>query len=230
MMKVGKIISRILVSIAVMLTAVYQSGAATTYTVGVSGNYTTIAAAEAVCVDGDTIDILDAVHTENNITVNVSVTIKGQGAGQTTVQAAATRGTAGSPIFNIPDIGTPVITFQDMTLKHGDATYGGAISVAYGTDVTLTVERCVFRDNDASITGGGILYGAGSAGEGLVTITDSLFVGNNAVTAGAAYIEVDAVSVKNSTFSGNVATSEIAGIYVGITGSATSLVYNCTFV
>ncbi|MCK5528781.1 MAG: hypothetical protein KAI74_03800, partial [Kiritimatiellae bacterium] len=95
----------------------------TTYTVGASGaDYTTIVAAEAACVDGDTIEIIDAVHTESNITVDVNITIKGQGADQTTVQAAATRGTAGEEIFYIPNIGTPVVTFQDMTLKHGDAS------------------------------------------------------------------------------------------------------------
>ncbi|MCK5528587.1 MAG: hypothetical protein KAI74_02795, partial [Kiritimatiellae bacterium] len=237
-MKNDRLISRILISITVVLTATLQLGAATTYTVGASGaSNTTIAAAMAVCVDGDTIEIIDAVHTESNITINVDVTIKGQGADQTTVQAAATRGTAGESIFSIS--GDRTVSFQDLTLKHGDGgTYGGAIHLAIWADITLTVERCSFEDNNAQ-RGAGILYLDADLGEGAVTILDSTFSGNIATNAslasgGAIFVgSIDNVFIRNSTFSGNEIYHSGYWVYggaVSVTPVVSGQVQNCSFV
>jgi hypothetical protein len=73
--------------------AVPSRGYAATRTVCVSGcKYTTIAAAIAAAKANDTISILDAVHTESNITVDRNLTIQGKGAAKTAVDGGLKTG------------------------------------------------------------------------------------------------------------------------------------------
>ncbi len=77
---------------------------AATITVCATGcDFTTIAAAVADpgTMDGDVIDIQDAVHTEAGIVVRKSLTFQGQGQTATIVQAHASPSTALDQIFII---------------------------------------------------------------------------------------------------------------------------------
>jgi pectin methylesterase-like acyl-CoA thioesterase len=102
----------LLVSFAFGLAAP-SSGYAAVRTVCASGcKYTTIAAAIAAAKAGDTISILDAVHTESNITVDRNLTIQGRGAAKTAVDGAA-NGT----VFTV---GSGVTApFQNLTIRNG---------------------------------------------------------------------------------------------------------------
>jgi len=215
---------------------------ATTYTVdaGGGGDYTTIAAAVAAASSGDTISIVSAgAHTENSITIsNKDLTIAGLGANQTIVQAAATRDTAGAGIFTLKNSAT--VTFQDMTLRHGDAVSGSAIYIPKWNDVHLTVERCAFVDNDASaggyLGGGAIYHGDANAGKGDLTISDCTFSGNNVADGGGAAVLAGSLAttiIRNSTFSDNAALHDQSWLYGGVVSMGpdiTGLVQNCTFV
>ena len=233
-------------SVAVLVALLVMAGPAraTTYTVDKDGggDYTTIAAAIGAASSGDTISIISAgAHTENSITIsNKNLTITGQGANVTTVQAAATRGTAGARIFTLTN--TATVTFQDMTLRHGDAGAGSVMYTGRWKNVHLTVERCALVDNDASgagtydFGGAAIYHGNANAGQGDLTIIDSTFSGNNVADGkGAAVLaeSLDTTIIRNSTFSNNSALHTAGWLYGGAVSmgpSITGLVQNCTFV
>ena len=73
------------------------------------------------------------------------------------------------------------LTLKHLTLANGLAGGGGAISAASGT--TLNVDACTFANNKASVWGGAILvFGSFPIG---ITITNSVFVGNQVDATGA---------------------------------------------
>lgn len=217
------------------------SQAVTIWTVdaGGGGDFTTIAAAVGAAVDGDTIDILSNI-TENNITIsNKDLTIRGQGANVTTVQAAAARGTAGQRIFKLT--GTATMTFQDLTLKHGDATTGGiwadggAIGIGRWQNINLAIERVAFVDNDASSDGGGISHARQTSDAMSLTIVDSTFSGNRAADGIGAAVHAEELgtgTIRNSTFSDNTSLHSGYWLYGGAVSMvpASGLVQNSTFV
>src|SRR6516162_8699572 len=114
-------------------------GYAAVRTVCASGcKYTTIAAAIVAAKANDTISILDAVHTESNITVDRNLTIQGKGAAKTAVDGGAQNGTVGT-VFTV-DAGVTA-TFQNLTIRNGyTAQSGGGI----WNEGTLTVSNSTF--------------------------------------------------------------------------------------
>ncbi len=135
----------------------------TTYTVGVSGDFLTIQEAidASSVTNGDIISVTDAVHTEVNILVNKNLTIVGQGADVTTVQAAASTDLATNRVFYISEGISAVI--EDITITHGKgSSYGGGIFNAGN----LLINRCIITDNKVntsteSLEGGGGLFNSG---------------------------------------------------------------------
>lgn len=114
---------------------------AATLTVCASGcNYTTIQAAVNAATEGDTVSILDAVHTEANINVNKSLAIQGQGS--TIVQAAAAPNTAYNRVFTIA-VGATV-TLRNLTVRHGYAAGDGGGIWNRGN---LYLNNATVRDN-----------------------------------------------------------------------------------
>jgi hypothetical protein len=140
-------------------------------------DFTTIQAAidDAGTTTGDTITVTDATHTEMGITVDKDVTIQGQGAGSTTVQAHAVAGSATDRVFLIAEGAT--VTVKDMTIRHGQPTVcpqsgGGIMNLG-----TLTLEDSIVSRNTAS-SGGGIMN------DGTLTITNSAVSHNTADGSG----------------------------------------------
>lgn len=121
---------------------------------------------------GSVIYVTDAVHTEAGVVVNKDVTLRGRSADQTTVQAHERAGQARDRVFFIPE-GVSV-TIEEMTIRHGypraDIRSGGAIE----NRGTLTVSRCVIRDNQANCGGG--VYNEG----GMLTVLRSTIRDNKA--------------------------------------------------
>ena len=130
--------------------------AATTWTVCASGcDYPSIKAAIAASttLNGDTLAIAAGTYTEAGITVNKSLTLQGEDAATTIVQAAASSGTAPDRVFTIPS-GVSV-TLQELTIRYGRTiAYGGGLSNAG----TLTLSHSTIRSNQA--TG---YYGGGAS-------------------------------------------------------------------
>ncbi|MCK5528782.1 MAG: hypothetical protein KAI74_03805, partial [Kiritimatiellae bacterium] len=207
---------------------VSQSGGSDTTGDGSSGNpYATIINTISHATAGGVIAIMDPIHTESNITVNVDdLVIVGQGADQTILQAATAMGLASNRIFTVSSSG---LTLQDMTLRYGDVAGNGGV-VEGGTSANgLTVERCSFEDNKASGVGGAIRWSYSP-----ITIKDSTFTRNTAALSGGAiqtYDRTTSLYIENSTFSTNVAIADDGGAVYSDTGVANvTEIYNSSFI
>ncbi|MEM7129405.1 MAG: Ig-like domain-containing protein [Chloroflexota bacterium] len=159
----------VLILIMLSLAVASQPAYAATLTVCASGcDHTTIAAAIGAATAGDTIDILDPVHTEAGITINKDLTIQGQGAENTIIQGHANFQQASDRVFQV---NSGNVVFKNLTIQHGATIRkGGGILIGGGT---VTVDASHIISNTAGQTGGGI-----SNGSMLNVINDSLIKDN----------------------------------------------------
>jgi hypothetical protein len=221
------------------------SHAATTWTVCASGcAYTTIQAAinAATTVAGDLIAVSDAVHTEAGISVTKDLSIVGQGANSTVVQAAATPFTASTRVFTIvPGV---TVTIQALTLRHGTLQTipdSGLLNAGGGllNEGTLTLTNSTVTGN-RSFEGGGLSnvgtltltnstvsgnssgYGGGIDNSGTLTLTNSTVSRNSSSYGGGLWNE-GMLTLTNSTVSGNS-----SGYGGGIHNSGTLSLTNST--
>ncbi len=204
----------------IMLLAMSTNLLATTYTVGASGcNFTTIQAAinDAGTFNGDIISVEDATHTEAGITVNKNLTIQGQGAGSTIVQAHANQGSATDRVFEIASGNT--VTLKDMTIQHGKV--GGVLDGGgIFNNGTLVLMNCTVSGNSAGSDGGGIRNNS------TLTLENCTLSGNTAVNHNGGGIYNDGtVTLTNCTISGNTAAAGAGG---GIRNKSTLTLTNCT--
>jgi predicted outer membrane repeat protein len=201
-------------------------------------DFATIQAAldDAGTVDGSTIEVASATHTEAGITVDRSVVIRGLGAESTIVQAHAQVEDAADRVFVISEDTTVVI--RDMTIRHGnrrevegDASWGGDEVGAGGilNYGTLMLENCVIRDNVSRL-------GGGMVNRGMLTAVDSSFINNTAYgsvvpgqscgAGGAIKHNGPRMELINCTFSGNTAATNGGAIHIAC--DSTALLTNCT--
>jgi len=158
-----------------------------------------------------------------------NLTIQGQGASSTIIQAATTANSADRRVFTINSSYTIVI--NDLTLRHGNITSngrGGAIRIgAITTDIT--VDGCILELNVASTGsysysyGGGAIYCNNSNASGGQVIVRNSIIRNNASTncwGGAIYhyrgtSGTGSLVIENSTINGNTAANgtALAGYY-----------------
>ncbi|MEM1093376.1 MAG: choice-of-anchor Q domain-containing protein [Bacteroidota bacterium] len=177
------------------------------HTVCASGcDFTTITAAIAAASNGQVIEVQDATHTEAGITVNKNLTIRGQGASSTTVQAAATRATAGNRVFTVN--GGVTATIRDMTIRHGrvSSSNGGGIR----NTGTLTLEQVAVVDNDDPINGNTI-GGGGVFNSGTLTIRSSRIANNTSLREGGGLFNSGILTLENTTVEGNSAGNAFGG-------------------
>jgi hypothetical protein len=218
--------------IAVLLVAVFAGFAPDSHlaqddsiTVCASGcHHPTIQAAiDAPSTDaGDTIRVLDAMHTEVGIVVHKSVTIEGISASGTFVQAHALEPVASDRVLTIESGAT--VTIRDMTIRHGRADGRPARGGGILNDGTLWLERVAVTRNLATgsdgrpggpAEGGGI-YNNGSLVVVGGLVSDNLAEGGNGTWNGAnggdgrgggvANGPGGMLMIVNSTISGNTAT------------------------
>jgi hypothetical protein len=203
---------------------------AATYTVGAAGDYATIQAAIAAAGNGDTIQILDAVHTEQGIAVNKSVTIEGLGAGQTIVQAHANEDTATNRVFSIA--AGQAVTIRDMTVRHGkvvgdSARAGGIDNLGTLTlvNVVVTLNRAVATDWSDAVGGG--IYSAGTLSVVGCTISANMSMGatEHEGGRGGGIINAGTANVVNTTICGNFAGDYGGGCFESDSGMT---LVNCT--
>ena len=195
------------------------------------GDFTTIAAAIAGVIAGDTISITggaDNTHTEQGINVNKSLNFKGQGQHITIVQAAATQAVATNRVFRF--VGGNSASFRDFTIQNGNASSGSrrgaAISMQFTTNSSLTMKRMTLTNNKAT-GNGGALYLFGN--EGIVTVEECV-ISNNSSNGGGGIINsgVDNLTIRNSSIIENTSGSgRGGGITIGEAGSTNRFI-NCT--
>lgn len=169
---------------------------------------------------GAVIEVIDATHTEEGIVVDKSVTIRGQGAGNTVVQAHEIRGSGNDSVFFVPAEAT--VTIVGMTIRHGHPTDQAKEGGGIHNEGTLTLENCLVSENNGS-AGGGI------HNEGTMMLISSTVSGNVAEGTGGAYTGCGTgggiknmaglLTLVNSTVSGNSSKGRGGGIFVACNGT-----------
>lgn len=200
-----RFIGFIVLFLGLMATAVTPAHAAD-FTVCASGcDHTTIAAAITAATSGDTITIMDDVHTEQGIVVNKNLTIQGQGAINTIVQANANPASATDRVFTITN--NAIVTLTNMTIQNGNtisiSSDGGGIYNHGGS--ILTVSYSTLRNNDSGLRNGGAIYN-----EGTVNVRYSTIINNEATYGGgiasrASGTSGSTLNIYHSTLQNNVA-------------------------
>jgi hypothetical protein len=170
---------------------------------------------------GDTIQVLDATHTESGIVVNKSVTIIGTSPSGTIVQAEMMGSPADDRVFRIES--GAIVTIRDMTIRHGRASGSPAQGGGILNDGTLTLVRVAVTDNLALGSDGnpgGPAEGGGICNNGTLTVVSSVVSSNDAQAGDGSSSGADggdghgggiangtgrALTVVNSTVSGNAA-------------------------
>jgi hypothetical protein len=231
------------------------SASAGTYTIGASGqDLTTIQGANdsSFVMDGDTILLVDEIHTEDSIILSKDLVIIGYPE-NTVLQAAADSGMATNRVMYInPDTR---IELYNLTIQHGVEEVGGAIF----NEGELIMANCLVRKNVATNSkpdgGGGIFnlfrlavmnsdfthnytdgHGAGinnSSEEAVMVVDGCNFYDNFAGVGGGGIGSPfdDSILVVNSTFTDNIADGgKGGGLLIG-GGATNDLVHvaNCTF-
>jgi hypothetical protein len=133
---------------------------------------------------GDTIQILDAIHTEAGIVVTKSVNIVGTGMSGTVVQAEMTVSLAGNRVFRIE--GGTTVTIQGMKIRYGRAAGSPAQGGGILNNGSLRLERVAVTDNLAVGSDGnpgGTAEGGGIYNNGSLILVRSV-IGNNDAKAG----------------------------------------------
>jgi len=151
-----------------------------------------------------------------------TITITGNGAANTIIQAAASPNTANYRVFAVVHSGTISgnLTLNGVTVQNGRSHLGGGIY----SETTLTINDSIIRNNytfDFGIGGG--VYNTGTS----LTVRNSTFE-NNIVTegnGGAIGNGFGSVTVLNSTFTNNYALDGGGGIFA----DGTLNVFNSTF-
>jgi len=167
--------------------------------------------------------------------VTSEITITGNGAANTIIQASACNPTAvpslgcthDYSVFEVTSAGN--LTIDSLTVRHGNSPeYGGGIYNSGG----LTVTNSALSENASYISGGGIYNSGGltvtnstlsenishtSGGGGIInygttSVTNSTFSGNSADYGGGIYNNGTLLEIQNSTFSGNSAHINGGGI------------------
>jgi hypothetical protein len=182
---------------------------ASTWTVCASGcNYTTIALAiqDASTLNGDTIQILDAVHTENTVYITKDLVIEGLGTYLTIWQAGASA-SAGNNYLMHSDFNKKV-TLRNMTLRNGGSQNIGAY---YGTISFLgpaTLENLLVTKNYTNLTGT-VQGGAISTQEPMTVtnciISENIASSNNFANGGGIFSNSEGLLIiKNTSIINNI--------------------------
>lgn len=195
---------------------------------GTSGNpYATFTKAYSAAADGDTINLTGTFNWANagetgdsapaGFTLGKSITITGQGASSTVIEASSTEASATERLFYIST--NVSITFQNLQMRYGNpgSNSGGCL---YATTGSFTFSYVDINSCRSTANGGGLYLG----NAGTTTIENSSL--HNLIT-GADYGAIDQTGaanlfIINSTLSGNYATttSESGAAYGGNNGHA----------
>jgi predicted outer membrane repeat protein len=178
-------------------------------------DFTTLQEAVDSAGSGDVIAVLDAVHTEQGITVDRELTILGQSPDGTIVQGHTEPGEATESVFVIAEGASA--TLKDLTIRHGNPEAGIESGGGVHNRGMVTLERCVITENNASAGGGLNNFGS-------MTLIDSTVSNNVADGSGEFYTrcgtgggikgEQGPLVLINSTVSGNSSRGNGGGIFV----------------
>ena len=99
-------------------------------------------------------------------------------------------------------------TFTNCLFDSNQSTSGNGGAIA--SDAPITLSNVGLRNNSSAGYGGAIyLYGDGES-----VLTEVAFLKNSAISGGALYQDSQAVSIKDTSFSGNIASASGGAVYV----------------
>ncbi len=216
------------------------------YSVGVNGDFATIAAAVAGVNRYDILQLDAAVYTEKNITINKELLIRGQGADQTIIQAMATPKSETGRIFRI-NSGLASVAIRAVTLRNGHLSGGNPDGSAISSTSYFELSDCRVTNNSASSTA--LIYSAAVYASvrddriGKINVERCLFDNNIAtrtntgqVFGGGMFLDAyyAHTTIENSTFHGNKALStgsspDAVGGALYSRGHASLVIRNSTF-
>ncbi|HAV76699.1 MAG TPA: hypothetical protein DCX53_05015, partial [Anaerolineae bacterium] len=172
-----------------------------------ANNDSTLYATAGECNSGSGADVItfaaslsgSTITLGSNLNINEDLTITGPGASSLILDGNHT-----TQIFIINNLET--VTISGMTIMNGNSIYndGGAI-YNYGY---LTVQNVTFKDNSATASdysSGGAIFCDGSIGATL-TVSISVFDGNQATWRGGAIDGCAALTITDSEFTNNTVT------------------------
>jgi hypothetical protein len=211
--------------------ALCRGADAATLTMGVGGTYATLADAVAAASAGDTIVVEPGTYTDQVATINVPLTIEGNGGPGAVVFTQSAAELPGLKGYLVTNANTTVqnITFQNAAVSLGDGDNGAGIRQQAGN---LTVINSQFLNNQE-----GILATPNNQGNGNILIENSTFSGNGVGSGPLSGFEhgiyagvVASLTVIGSTFQGTLAghdiksragTTTVMGNYLddGVTGT-----------
>lgn len=209
---------------------------------GVDFTSITAAIADAQVQTGDVLDIL-GTFTESNILLSKGLTFQGHGEDQTIIQASADKFDNSGRVFyhdNVGGVDNATITFQDLTVRHANTTFGGYPWAGWGSamfflgQVDVVLNNVTVSDNLGA--GNGIIY----AWTRSLTIDNSEIINNEAVVGRCAGLylwfqqgyDVE-VNITNSVFAENSANDHAGAMAImkatGTTNKTTVNIENTTF-
>lgn len=148
--------------------------------------FTTISNAVTAAVDGDLLIVSPGVYTEPGLQVPKNLTIYGDNATNTIVQAAAAHGVASQRVFTFAGGVTNVL--ENLTIRYGRTDQaGGGI---YNNSGSVQLCNVTVSGNAAGRGGNGAPFGDGGSGGGVfnaygsVEVSHSAVCDNNAGTSG----------------------------------------------
>ena len=179
---------------------------------------------------GDTISVPAGTYTltfGSELDIDKSMTVAGEGADKTIIQAATEPKVVDHRVFNVTDA-TAAVAISGVTIRHGHpkagTDHGGAILNHAGA--SLTVTDSVVTNNTANC-GGGI----SNAGGGAVDVFRSTFTANTSTDCGggglinhqnAAGKPRNVLTIIESTVSGNHSNNPGGGLWNGGTLTVTN--------
>jgi hypothetical protein len=183
---------------------------------------------------GSGVTIIQAATTENNADRRVftigsgySVTIQNL----TIRYGYLTNGNGAAAIYMG---GTTSLSLLNCIIERNNLYYnctdgryeGGAIQIYYLSSGSVNIDKCQFQYNTntggSSNSGGAIHWMDWSTNTGLITITNSTFNNNIAVSGSAIFARSSRSTISNSTFSNNTGGTTL---YYSCGSSSTNLVY-----
>ncbi|MEK8017017.1 MAG: choice-of-anchor Q domain-containing protein, partial [Candidatus Parabeggiatoa sp.] len=146
------------------------------------------------------------ITVSSTLTIGTNLTIEGNGASNTIIQANATKGSASDRVFTISSGKT--VTIKNVTIQHGNLSssgYGGGIL----NSGSLTLENGTVSNNIAT----GSKWGGGIYNTGTLEVNNSTISHNEAKYGGGIFNDMGGtLTLNNSTVSSNTATTSAGGI------------------
>ena len=187
----------------------------------VGANDTTISEAVAGAAVDDTIHLCSGEYLFSaEITIEKSLTIEGDSASATILDAQSNTTGTGTRFFNLPGEANYTLTVKSMRLQNGTGRFGGAIFL--DQNANLVVDAVHFKNNKTiNTTEGGKEHGgsihANGGSSGTLTVSNSFFELGSAVDGGAMELMGGgSKTVTNSTFYSNTAARDGGAIGISM--------------